>query len=123
MQSKRTADASEHIHVAYYCVRAGDHRLEPAEVDFIRGLHDLGIPVFLVLTQVHQLNGAYRPEHMQFAQYLYEQGLPIYLGRRSSPRRCPTPPLATPRTACPSWWTPPSRQRRRPPGWPWPPPR
>lgn len=79
--SKRTADASEHIHVAYYCVRAGDHRLEPAELEFIRGIHDLGIPVFLVLTQVHAKGGNYRPEHVEFAQYIYEQGLPIYLGR------------------------------------------
>ena len=81
VESKRTTDAGEHIHAAYYCVRAGDHRLEPAEPGFIRGLHDLGIPVFLVLTQVHSKGGQLRPEHVQFAQYIYEQNLPIYLGR------------------------------------------
>ncbi len=81
IEAKRTTDASEHIHVAYYCVRAGDHRFEPAEAEFVRSLHDLGLPVFLVLTQVHAKNGQYRPEHVEFAQYLYEQGLPVYLGR------------------------------------------
>lgn len=81
VDSKRTADPSEHIHVVYYCVRAGDHRFEPAEADFVRGLHDLGLPVFLVLTQVHAKDGNYRPEHMKFAQFLYEQGLPVFLGR------------------------------------------
>jgi len=30
VDSRRTADPGEHIHIAYYCVRAGDHRVEPA---------------------------------------------------------------------------------------------
>lgn len=81
IDAKRTADASEHIHVAYYCVRAGDHRFESTEAEFVRNLHDLGLPVFLVLTQVHAKGGQYRPEHVQFAQYLYDQGLPVFLGR------------------------------------------
>lgn len=81
VDSKRNADVSEHIHVAYYCIRAGDHRIEPAEKELIAGLHQLGLPVFLVLTQVHYKNGQIRPEHLQFAQFLYDLGLPIHLGR------------------------------------------
>lgn len=79
--SKRSRNATEHIHIAYYCIRAGDHRIEPAEQEFIRGLHDLGLPVFLVLTQVHQRGGVMRGEHLQFAQHLYELGLPVHSGR------------------------------------------
>lgn len=81
LASKQTADASEHIHAAYYCVRAGALRLEGQEVDFIRGLHELGLPVFLVMTQVHRRNGTFREEHVTFAQHIYDQGLPIHSGR------------------------------------------
>lgn len=79
--SQRRADPTEHLHLAYYCVRAGDLRLEPAEERFIRGLHDLGLPVFLVLTQVHRKGAVIRGEHLQFAQYLFDQGLPVHSGR------------------------------------------
>ena len=93
IDSKRTADAAEHIHAAYYCVRAGDHRLEPAEREFISGLHELGIPVFLVLTQVHKKGEVFRPEHAEFAQFLYNQNLPIYLGRPFLTAALPDPTL------------------------------
>lgn len=79
--SKRSRNATEHIHIAYYCIRAGDHRIEPAEQQFIRGLHEMGLPVFLVLTQVHQRGGVLRQEHLQFAQHLYDLGLPVHSGR------------------------------------------
>jgi len=81
IDSRRGRDASEHIHIAYYCIRAGDHRIEPAERAFIDGLHRLGLPVFLVLTQVHRRNGVYRGEHMEFADYLAGLGLPVHAGR------------------------------------------
>lgn len=81
VDSKRTADPSDHIHIAYYCIRAGDHRIEPAEQAFIRGLHALGLPVFLVLTQVHKKGEMIRPEHVEFAQHLYGLGLPVHSGR------------------------------------------
>lgn len=81
IESKRGRDASEHIHIAYYCIRAGDHRIEPAEKHFIQGLHELGLPVFLVLTQVHRRNGVYRQEHVQFADHLVNMNLPVHSGR------------------------------------------
>ena len=81
VESKRTTDPKDHIHIAYYCIRAGDHRIEPAEKEFIRGLHDLGLPVFLVLTQVHKKGEVIRSEHLEFAQHLYDAGLPVHSGR------------------------------------------
>lgn len=91
--SKRTADAREHIHIAYYCVRAGDHRIEPAEEQFIRGVHELGIPVFLVLTQVHRKGQSIRHEHLEFAQHLFEKGLPVHSGRPYLTAALPDPQL------------------------------
>lgn len=81
IESRRGREAAEHIHIAYYCIRAGDHRIEPAEKQFIAGLHQLGIPVFLVLTQVHRKNGVYRSEHLRFADHLAGLGLPVHGGR------------------------------------------
>lgn len=54
---KRLIDAqllqpeSEHVHVAWYCVRAGSRRFQDSEESFVRKLDDLGLPVVLVLTQ------------------------------------------------------------------------
>ncbi len=54
---KRLLDAqllqaeSEHVHVAWYCVRAGSRRFQDSEESFVRKLDDLGLPVVLVLTQ------------------------------------------------------------------------
>ncbi len=93
VDSRRTADPGEHIHIAYYCVRAGDHRIEPAEEAFIRGVHDLGIPVFLVLTQVHMKGGVIRGEHLQFAQHLFDKGLPVHSGRPYLTAALPDPQL------------------------------
>lgn len=42
---------SEHVHVAWYCVRAGSRRFQDSEESFVRKLDDLGLPVVLVLTQ------------------------------------------------------------------------
>lgn len=47
----RLGSISDQIHVIWYCVRAGDRRIQPAEEDFIRQVAQLGIPVLLVLTQ------------------------------------------------------------------------
>jgi uncharacterized protein (DUF697 family)/predicted GTPase len=93
VEGTRGADPSGHIHVAYYCIRAGDHRIEPAEKDFIRGLHELGLPVFLVVTQVHKRGEVYRSEHLEFAQHLNDLGLPIYLSRPFLTAALPDPQL------------------------------
>ena len=52
LHGMRRKPLAEQIHVAWYCVRAGDRRFESTEADFIRALHELGLPVILVLTQV-----------------------------------------------------------------------
>ncbi|MBZ5740965.1 GTPase family protein [Nocardioides mangrovi] len=52
LHGMRRKPLAEQVHVAWYCVRAGDRRFEPTEGEFIRALHDLGLPVILVMTQV-----------------------------------------------------------------------
>lgn len=52
LAAMRRRPLAEQLHVAWYCVRAGDRRFEQTEAEFVRALHDLGLPVILVLTQV-----------------------------------------------------------------------
>jgi uncharacterized protein (DUF697 family)/GTP-binding protein EngB required for normal cell division len=52
LHGMRRKPLAEQLHVAWYCVRAGDRRFESTEADFVRALHDLGLPVIMVLTQV-----------------------------------------------------------------------
>src|SRR6201991_1119338 len=52
LHGMRRRPLAEQLHVAWYCVRAGDRRFESTEADFVRALHDLGLPVIMVLTQV-----------------------------------------------------------------------
>jgi len=81
VEQQRSKPLAEQIHVAYYCVRSTDNRLEPYEGPFISELHKLGLPVILVLTQVPRRGDEYHPNTIKLAQFIFEAGLPIYLGR------------------------------------------
>ena len=52
LHGMRRRPLADQLHVAWYCVRAGDRRFEETEAAFVRALHELGLPVILVLTQV-----------------------------------------------------------------------
>ncbi len=77
----RAKPIEEQIHVAWYCVRALDRRFEDVEERFIRALHDLGIPVLLVFTQVPMRDNAYHPDAIELARQLEAKRLPIVGGR------------------------------------------
>src|SRR5215471_20884553 len=51
VQELRQKPLPEQIHVVWYCVRAADRRFEETEAEFIGKLHELNLPVLLVLTQ------------------------------------------------------------------------
>ena len=72
---------SEQIHVAWYCIRATDRRFEATEGEFIRRLHELGLPVVAVLTQVPSRDGKYHDDVLTLADHISELGLPIVGGR------------------------------------------
>lgn len=71
----------EQIHAAWYCVRASDRRFEDTEADFIRRLHELGLPVIVVLTQVPARAGEHHADALALARHIAELGLPIAGGR------------------------------------------
>lgn len=51
IDARLLAPVSEHVHVAWYCVRAGSRRFQDSEEAFVRQLADIGLPVLLVITQ------------------------------------------------------------------------
>lgn len=80
--AQRSKPLKEHIHLAWYCVRATDRRFEATEAEFIKKLDELGLPVICVLTQVTRNSaGEYHPDALQLAESIEEQKLPIFGSR------------------------------------------
>ncbi|WP_395659015.1 GTPase family protein [Nocardioides sp.] len=80
LHGMRRRPLTEQIHVAWYCVRAGDRRFEPTEAEFIRALHELGLPVILVLTQVPRAGTRVHPDAEALAASIAALDLPIVDG-------------------------------------------
>lgn len=79
--ANREADAEDLFHVAWYAVSAHARRLEPGQVRLIEALHELKIPVVLVMTQVPVRDGEVSPDAAEFARVLAEKKLPVVGGR------------------------------------------
>jgi uncharacterized protein (DUF697 family)/GTP-binding protein EngB required for normal cell division len=80
LHGMRRKPLADQLHVAWYCVRAGDRRFEATEADFVRALHDLGLPVILVLTQVPRAQGRVHPDAEALAASIAALDLPIQDG-------------------------------------------
>lgn len=76
----RKKPLSDQVHAAWYCVRATDRRFEDTEADFIRRLHELGLPVIVVLTQVASRGSEYHGDALALAAHIAELRLPIFGG-------------------------------------------
>ena len=74
ISQKNTQPMEERIHAVWYVTRWSDRRFESAQMDFIRSLQAMGLPVIIVMSQVP----AYRdsdqltihPDALEFAQYI-----------------------------------------------------
>lgn len=78
VSASRGGEASAQIHAAWYTVRWSDRRFEEHQGAFVRRLHDLGLPVLFVLTQVPcNTQGQIHEEALEFARYVAAQGLPL----------------------------------------------
>ena len=80
LHGMRRKPLADQLHVAWYCVRAGDRRFEATEADFIRALHELGLPVILVLTQVPRSGDRVHPDAEALAASIAALDLPIQDG-------------------------------------------
>jgi uncharacterized protein (DUF697 family)/GTP-binding protein EngB required for normal cell division len=80
LHGMRRKPLSDQLHVAWYCVRAGDRRFEATEAEFVRALHGLGLPVIMVLTQVPRSGGQVHPDAEALAASIANLDLPIQDG-------------------------------------------
>lgn len=78
LRATRKKPLSEQIHVAWYCVRAGDRRFEDTEAKFVEALRATGLPVMLVLTQVSKRGDDVRPDTLEFVKAIEERDLPVF---------------------------------------------
>jgi len=67
----------ERIHAVWYVVRWADRRFEPTQAAFVRVLHDLGLPVVVVLTQVPTRDGQPHPDAVALAEHIESLDLPL----------------------------------------------
>lgn len=82
IERNRSGALADQVHLAWYCVRAGDHRFEDTEAEFIRGLAELRVPIVLVLTRAMKTpSGEIHPDTVEFAQYLESLRLPVDQGQ------------------------------------------
>ena len=73
----RDRPIDQRIHAAWYLVRWSDRRFEQAQTAFVRALHEVGLPVIVVMTQVPTKDGVIHPEALEFAAYIESLGLPL----------------------------------------------
>lgn len=74
---RRHLEVPEQIHVAWYCIRWSDRRLEDGQVDLIKAIADTGVPVVMVLTQVPRKDGRCHPDAEAMAGTILRQDLPL----------------------------------------------
>jgi uncharacterized protein (DUF697 family)/GTPase Era involved in 16S rRNA processing len=80
LHGMRRKPLADQLHMAWYCVRAGDRRFEATEAEFVRALHGLGLPVIMVLTQVPRAGDRVHPDAEELAASIARLELPIQDG-------------------------------------------
>lgn len=75
----RIGGIADQIHVIWYCIRAGDRRIQPAERAFIEQVATLGIPVLLVITRTPKApDGSIHADARALAAAIETMGLPLW---------------------------------------------
>lgn len=80
VQEHRQKPLAEQIHLAWYCVLAGENRFEDFEEQFVTCLQSLDIPVILVLTQVPIAANGIHSNARALAAGIGDRHLPIVGG-------------------------------------------
>lgn len=97
LERTRKQKSDDQIHMAWFCISASSSRLEPGEVEFIKGLRKLHLPVALVVTQCDTYDGVLDDHHHELIEHINELDLPIAEGRaipiRAQAKFAGTPPV------------------------------
>ena len=83
IRERQSKGESEQVHVAWYCLRATSARFVDADAEIVQALHDAGVPVLVVLTQVARRDGRLHPVARELADSIEGRGLPLAPGGRA----------------------------------------
>lgn len=81
LKSNRQGQVLDRIHVVWYCVQWSDRRMTDGQVELIKELSGMDLPVILVMTQVPLRDGELHGDAVAFAKYLDGLDLPIVGGK------------------------------------------
>lgn len=68
------------VHALWYCVNAQGSRIEKSEIDFLRHLAILDVPVILVLTRATMRQSRFHPTVDSLMQFARDEALPVVDG-------------------------------------------
>ena len=77
IRERQSKGQSEQVHVAWYCLRATSARFVDADEEIVQALHDAGVPVLVVLTQVSRREGRLHPVAQELKDSIEARGLPL----------------------------------------------
>ncbi len=77
VKESRRKPLADQIHVVWYVVRWADRRIEQGQIDLIKHIDSLRLPVVFVLTQVPVKDRRLHPDAVAFAEKIKELDLPI----------------------------------------------
>ncbi|MFJ4989827.1 GTPase RsgA [Streptomyces sp. NPDC088732] len=77
VERSRQGPLAARIHAVWFVVNHHSTRFLDSHADAVRALHDLGLPVFIVLTRVSKLGDRIDPAALTLMQHITERGLPI----------------------------------------------
>jgi uncharacterized protein (DUF697 family)/GTP-binding protein EngB required for normal cell division len=77
IERRQDLPVEQQIHVAWYCIRANDRRLDPGQEAVIRAIAATGVPVILVLTQVGTRDRCIHPDTVEFVAAIRDMDLPL----------------------------------------------
>jgi predicted GTPase len=81
IQSRRSKPLQDQLHVAWYCIAAHGRRFTAADAAFVRRLHELGVPVLIVITQAAAATDGPDADTSDLVASIVERDLPGIDGR------------------------------------------
>lgn len=51
IEEQASKNQADHIHAIWYCINQGCNKYQPAETEFVKELHSIGVPFIIIVTQ------------------------------------------------------------------------
>lgn len=77
VERTRKGPVTDRIHAVWFVVNAQNGRFLDSHADVVRALHNLDLPVFMVLTRAVQLDGSFHRDVVELKQKIVGRELPL----------------------------------------------